>query len=595
MDARTEEITTIQYQLTSLPPMTNFMSLDALPNPDSVRLLKTANSSSNFSSFEMKDSNGMLSIRMKEVPVALERPYDEPGCEPSQECVVQVAVPADLLQKYEAFLRTVASAAFPNEPLEQYITKTPGVLRTKLTSKERSCLVSRRRRINGGTENKRLRFSQSDEESDVRAQLFGETVHAHNMMFKACFYKINGKFICSLRVQELNFAALTDVPTESLSSATVYSSNNPLGFLTVKDSGPVMVVRGEEQGDTLKVTVFEPTEEMDKFSVLISVPDSIAVPLSEACRAMAGDADFDFKNPLLSNDQYGFQLKCNTKTLPEGLVSSGTVTSCTFLVKKYAFSNQAGDPISGAFIQLVAVESPSNEKSQKSDGGAPEYMDLDSIQVSDICWTQGRSEGTFIASIGLGKNQVLAMEPGFESSLINNPVPSDDLMEERNGDIFKVKSDEPIDMFMVPEQLQGCDQVRFLTTLDQSARKFCDEQYNKEFGQPAPWQPSISEGDDSVMPKLKIKSVDVPALDAEGRKIKIQDVTKTRGSFRAKVAVWPRIYAPHLKSQVIKKGKGALKRGEAKLNLQLVHLAMMDELKSSVGGDLEKALGYTLS
>jgi hypothetical protein len=130
-----------------------------------------------------------------------------------------------------------------------------------------------------------------------------------------------------------------------------------------------------------------------------------------------------------------------------------------------------------------------------------------------------------------------------------------------------------------------------LATLEKSAQSFCNGLYQKEFKEDAPWHTS----DVEEMIKLKIKSADIPTLNSDGQNISIHEVTRTRGKFRAKVSVFPRIYAPHLKSQAIKKGKKALRNNKAKLNLQLVHLAMADELKSSMGEDLEKALGYKVS
>ena len=565
-------------------------TFDALPAPANIVLKKQGNSNL----YELYHGADPISIRVTgPVPLTVDRAYDQDGL--STETGSQLTLNESHKVTLQTIIETATTARFPDTALKSYAFKDDN-LKIKITHKEKTSLITRAFVTDSGVCNKKLRHAQSGADS-VRDNLFGKTVVANDVIFKLCFFKFEDseEVVCSVRMQVLNFATLDDIASVPITDQSTISYRPSVGFIESEENGASSIVLRVASEDKLRVAVFEPTPGDSKYgnktSVLISLPDNVGERLHAQCADMASSPDFI--NPFVKkDDKYGWQMKTNYTTLPDFLPGSCSTDRVEFTVHFYTFVNDTGQALEGARVNLIRVGECSDAAKSSGGGGGTAFVDLDALTEDDIVWEPGKSEGTYVAKIGADGGGTVSLQPDDQHSVISNPELPEELVQNVDGKLRKALSDEPIDMFIEPQELHGCDQRKFLQTLENSARNHCNSLYNTAYGQDAPWQ-DVNPAEENV--KLKIKSQTVPTLDPDGNKISIEDVVCNHGKFKAKVSVFPRIYAPHLKSGMIKKGKKALKNNKAILTLQLTHLAMVDEVRNALGNDLEQALGYAVS
>uniref|UniRef100_A0A6C0KB52 Uncharacterized protein n=1 Tax=viral metagenome TaxID=1070528 RepID=A0A6C0KB52_9ZZZZ len=455
-----------------------------------------------------------------------------------------------------SYCAKIAQSKFPNKDCTMYHTKS-SMIKVKYSGRDRPQPVFSQVKDDGTQ-------LQIDIAKNA-AQVHGQSTHAE-LFFRPVFMLINDDLICSMRLTLLKFwdpAATPSVPL--LPSSTMHSLAS--GQVTCHGSA-VMALSG-----ALTVKVFDKNEN-GKYGIVVSgfTDDDIAAiqNVSETARAhiedAAGGAAPDFNCPLKCHDQYGWQLNAGAVVLPAGLEKSCVAEGLGLSARAYNFTGQDGVERAGVSFR---VENASGVQESKGEGGGGTAVSYTEIDVAGVTWEPGRSEGTYMPCyMGKPMGALVMQDTDAAHSNISFPPPPEDCHERGAHGAMQKQNGEPPDVFLVPSS----EQAAFIAALDESAQTFCQGLYLKHYKKEGQW---IAKEPDDDRFKLKIKDAGMTVSTSAG-KVSIFELLDEAKTFDASVTVLPRIFAPHMKSASLKKGKKALSGASSSLTLQLTAIAVPD-------------------
>ena len=165
----------------------------------------------------------------------------------------------------------------------------------------------------------------------------------------------------------------------------------------------------------------------------------------------------------------------------------------------------------------------------------------------------------------------VALQTAEKPTVISYPPPPEDCHQVVDDVVLKANG-EPPDVFVTPSP----EQAEFVAALDLSARDFVQSLYMDNYHKEGAW--TTKEADDDRF-KLKMKATSKVKLN--GKEVEPHAIFNKPKTIEGDVTVLPRIWAPHMKANSLKKGKKALNSGSSSLTLQALSIAIEDKFAAA--------------